>query len=56
MEAADSRIAGLKTSRGWTRLADSVPSETTTSRSSPFWASSSATWNTSFCRSSMSGP
>jgi hypothetical protein len=56
IEAADSRMAGLKTSRGWTRLAESVPSEITTSRRSPFWASSSATRKTSFLRSSISGP
>jgi hypothetical protein len=56
MEAADSRMAGLKTSRGWTRLADSVPSEITTSFRSPFWASRRATRKTSRLRSSMSGP
>ena len=46
----------LETSRGCTRLAESVPSETTTSRSRPFWASSKATRKTSFLRSSISGP
>src|SRR5439155_364332 len=55
-EAADSRIAGLNTSRGCTRLADSVPCEITRSRRRPFCASRSAMRNTSRLRSSMSGP
>ena len=45
-----------RTPGGGTSLADNVPSETTTSLTSPFWASSRATRNTSFLRSSISGP
>jgi len=55
-DAADSRMTGLKTARGWTRLAESVPSEITLSRSRPFFVSSNAMRNTSRCKSSIKGP